>query len=113
MPYIHTKTNTKISPEKEVVLKTELGKAIALIPGKTERWLMLNFTDNERMWFAGDDAPTDILEVELLGSASDSEYDLLTAKLTEIVSAELEIDPARVYIKYEELEHWGWNSTNF
>lgn len=113
MPYIHTKTNTKISSEKEVALKTELGKAIALIPGKTERWLMLNFTDNERMWFAGDDAPTAILEVELLGSASDSEYDLLTAKLTEIVSAELEIDPARVYIKYEELEHWGWNSTNF
>lgn len=113
MPYIHTKTNTKISPEKEVALKTELGKAIALIPGKTERWLMLNFTDGERIWFAGDNSPAAMLEVELLGSASDSEYDLLTAKLTEIVSAQLEIDPSRVYIKYEELEHWGWNSTNF
>lgn len=113
MPYIHTKTNVKITEEKEIALKSELGKAIALIPGKTERWLMLNFTDSERMWFAGENSPTAILEVELLGSADDSEYDLLTRKLTEIISAELDIDPSRVYIKYEEIEHWGWNSSNF
>ena len=113
MPYIHAKTNTKITAEKEVSLKEKFGKAIELIPGKTERWLMINFTDSERIWFAGDNAPAAIIEVELLGSASDSEYDSLTEKLTEIVSAELEIDPTRVYIKYEEIEHWGWNSSNF
>lgn len=113
MPYIHTKTNVSISVEKEVVLKTEFGKAISLIPGKSERWLMLNFTDSEHIWFAGDNSPAAMLEVEIFGKASDLAYDSLTQKLTEIISAELAISPSRVYVKYEEIEHWGWNSSNF
>ncbi len=113
MPYIHTKTNATISVEKEALLKKQFGNAISLIPGKSERWLMLNFTDSERIWFAGDDSPAAMLEVELFGGASDSAYDLLTDKLTQIVSDELGIDPTRIYIKYEEIEHWGWNSANF
>lgn len=113
MPYIHTKTNTKISIEKEIVLKTEFGKAISVIPGKSERWLMLNFTDSERIWFAGDDSPAAMLEVEIFGGATDSAYDSLTEKLTEIVSTELGIESSRIYVKYEEIEHWGWNSANF
>ncbi len=113
MPYIHTKTNVKISDEKEVVLKTEFGKAISIIPGKSERWLMLNFTDSERLWFAGDDSPSAMIEVEIFGGTSETVYDSLTAKLTEIVSAELGIEPSRVYVKYEEIDHWGWNSANF
>lgn len=113
MPYIHTKTNVAVSAEKEFKLKAELGKAISIIPGKSEHWLMLNFTENERMWFAGDDSPCAMLEVELFGSTSDSVYDSLTEKLTEIISDELGISPSRVYVKYEEIDHWGWNSVNF
>lgn len=113
MPYIHTKTNVAISAEKEAVLKTEFGKAISLIPGKSEQWLMLDFTDNERIWFAGDNSPAAMLEVEVFGKASDSAYDLLTEKLTDIISAELGIESSRVYVKYDEIDHWGWNSANF
>ena len=32
---------------QEFKLKAELGKAISIIPDKSERWLMLNFTENE------------------------------------------------------------------
>ncbi len=113
MPYIHTKTNVTISGENEIALKNEFGKAITLIPGKSERWLMLNFTDGERMWFAGDNSPAAMLEVELFGGADDAAYDSLTEKLTEIVSTQLNIESSRVYVKYEEIEHWGWNSGNF
>lgn len=113
MPYIHTKTNIKITKEKEVSLKSAFGNAISLIPGKSERWLMLNFTDSERLWFAGESSPAAMLEVELFGRTTDAAYDSLTEKLTEIVSAELGIDPSRVYVKYEEIKHWGWNSANF
>ena len=113
MPYIHTKTNIEITKDKELILKNEFGKAISLIPGKSERWLMLNFTDNERIWFAGEDTPTAMLEVEIFGGANESAYDALTARLTDIISAELNIAPSRVYVKYEEIEQWGWNSANF
>jgi len=113
MPYIHTKTNVDITMDKELTLKKEFGKAISLIPGKSERWLMLDFTDSERMWFSGENSPAAMLEVEIFGAVNESAYDALTARLTEIVSAELGISPARVYVKYEEIEHWGWNSSNF
>ncbi len=113
MPYISTKTNVTISKDKEIALKTAFGKAIEKIPGKTENWLMLDFYDSQRMWLAGDNTPTAMLEVELFGSASDSAYDALTAELTDIVSSELSIEPSRIYIKYEEIDHWGWNGNNF
>ena len=99
--------------EQELSLKTAFGKAIELIPGKSERWLMLSFSDNERMWFVGDDAPLAYLSVKLFGAASDGAYDALTAKLTEIVSAQLNIPSSRIYVKYEEIDHWGWNGSNF
>lgn len=113
MPFIQTKTNVSISKEQEMSLKTAFGKAIELIPGKSERWLMLGFSDNERMWFVGDDAPLAYISVKLFGSASDSAYDALTAKLTEIVSSELGVSALRIYVKYEEIDHWGWNGSNF
>ena len=113
MPFIQTKTNVSVSKEQEISLKAAFGKAIELIPGKSERWLMLSFSDNERMWFVGDDAPLAYLSVKLFGAASDGAYDALTAKLTEIVSAELDIPSSRIYVKYEEIDHWGWNGSNF
>ncbi|MFR5773050.1 MAG: hypothetical protein ACLUE7_07155 [Lachnospirales bacterium] len=39
MPFINVKTNVKISKENEVAIKTMLGEAIALIPGKSENHL--------------------------------------------------------------------------
>ena len=51
MPYIGTHTTVEITPEKEVVLKEKLGKAIEAIPGKAEAWLMCGFEDNCRLWF--------------------------------------------------------------
>ena len=114
MPNIATKVSVEISPEKEVVLKEKLGKAISLLRGKSEAWLMLAFEDNISMYFKGDCTQDyAYLEVSLFGSASDAAYDRLTAALSEIVNEELGIDRANIYIKYEEAEHWGWNGANF
>lgn len=52
MPFINVKTNVKISKENEVAIKTMLGEAIALIPGKSEKSLMLSMEES-RMWFRG------------------------------------------------------------
>ena len=43
--------------------------------------------------------------------------DIAAGKMTEIISGiyekELKIKQNRIYIKYEEVEKWGWNGTNF
>ncbi len=113
MPFIHVKTNQKITAAQEQALKTQLGEAIALIPGKTERWLMVQVEDGDRLWFAGSNAPAALLEVQLFGRAQPKDYDRLTAKLTQITADALQIPADRVYIPYAELTQWGWNSENF
>lgn len=113
MPFINTRTSAEISKEQEILLKEKMGKAISLI-GKSESWLMLNFEDNCRLYFKGDNSKNmAIIEVALFGKANNSQYDALTEKLTQEVSEVLKIDPSNVYIKYEEVEHWGYNGFNF
>lgn len=114
MPFISTKTNVTISKEKEAEIKKKLGKAIELIPGKSESWLMLSFEDQCTLYFKGDgDKPIAYVEVKLFGSASAGAYDKLTASITDILSGELDIAPNQIYVKYEEVSHWGWNGHNF
>lgn len=114
MPFINTKTNVSITSEKEKNLKTKLGQAISIIRGKSESWLMLNFEDNSRLYFRGDgDTPCAFIEVKIYGSASSQEYNDLTDKITEIISSELDISPSQIYVKYEEVEYWGYSGHNF
>ena len=113
MPYIETKTNVKITTDREKKLKEEFGKAIALLPGKSERWLMLSFAGESVMYFQGSPDGCAMLEVKIYGKASASSLDSLTGRLTGIVSDVLGVSPDRVYIKYEECANWGWNGSNF
>ena len=113
MPYIATSTNVSISSRRRESIKERMGKAIEIIPGKTEGWLMLSFRDNVSMFFKGEDEPCAICQVKLFGSASEENYASLTEALTEILGDELDIDPDRIYITYEEIGVWGWNGGNF
>ena len=114
MPYISTKTNIELAKEKQDALAAEYGRIISLVPGKTERWLMLSFDDKISMYFSvKGDEPMAYIELSLFGGASDAAYDKLTAAICDAVSAETGIAPANIYVKYEEAEHWGWNGSNF
>jgi phenylpyruvate tautomerase PptA (4-oxalocrotonate tautomerase family) len=114
MPYIRTTVSKELTDANKESLKVKLGEAIALIPGKSEAWLMLTFEDNMDMYFKGSCSEEyAYLEVSLFGTTSDAAYDRLTAALSEIVNEELGIDRANIYIKYEEADHWGWNGVNF
>lgn len=114
MPFISTKTTKALTTDNERKLKEAYGHAIELLPGKTEKWLMLSFEGGVHMAFHGDDA-SDMayLSVALVGSAPSEAYDKLTARLCEILGEVLGIAPDMIYIKYEEVDHWGWNGINF
>ena len=59
------------------------------------------------------DAPAALVEVSVYGGAEPDAYDALTARVCELLDAVLDIDPARVYVKYAETPNWGWNGGNF
>ena len=56
MPFINSKVSVTINEEQEKALKTRLGQAIALIPGKSESWLMTGFEDNYHLYFRGENS---------------------------------------------------------
>ena len=114
MPFIDTKLNIRLSQEKEAILKQKLGEAISFFAGKSEYWLMLNFTDNCRMWFRGyNQFPIAMVEVKLFGTADEDTCNSMTGAICKLFAKELDISPDHVYVKYEFVDRWGWNGENF
>ena len=114
MPYIATKTSAKITDEQKSALTRAFGEAITLIKGKSERWLMLDFSAERSMAFRGTSCEhTCMVEVSLFGKATQKEYSALTAKICEIIAEVLGVSPERTYVKYSEIDTWGYNGENF
>ncbi|PXV85671.1 macrophage migration inhibitory factor (MIF) [Lachnotalea glycerini] len=114
MPYISTKTNVEISKEKEIAMKERFGRAIELIPGKSENWLMCAFDGGQSMYFRGDGSNNiAFIEVKIFGKSTKEAYQALTKKITEIISEELLVSTDKIYVKYEEVSIWGWDGSNF
>lgn len=114
MPYINTASNVEITKEQEMAIKTKLGEAIELIPGKSENWLMCGFESEKPLYFRGKgDENIAFIEVKIFGKSTKEAYNKLTKKITEIVSEELVISPDKIYVKYEEVSVWGYNGNNF
>lgn len=114
MPFINTKVNVSLTKEQEISLKEKFGKAIECIPGKTEAWLMCAFEKDVSMYFKGDgESKMAFVEVKIFGKAQESAFAALTKAITDILSAELNLQPDHIYVKYEEVDHWGWNGRNF
>ena len=114
MPCMQWKTNVSITSVQEETLRAALGEAIALIPGKSESWLMLSFEPETRMAFRGRaDEPVAFIAVDLYGGAPDAACDKLTARLCALAESVLGVAPDHVYVRYLATDQWGWNGANF
>lgn len=113
MPFINSKISIKITKEQEEKIKTRLGQAISLIPGKSETWLMVGFEDEYSLYFKGKSGEIAFIEVKIFGKAPKNAYDDLTAAICDIYNEEIGIDKDKIYVKYEEVENWGFNGSNF
>lgn len=114
MPFIDSKVSIKIDDNERKLIKTMLGEAIKIIPGKSEAWLMLGFEDEYKMYFRGDDSePIAFIEVSVFGGENSSAFDKLTNKICEIYNEVLGISKDHIYVKYNAVSNWGWNGNNF
>lgn len=114
MPFINSKVTLPLKEEQKEIIKKELGNAIALIPGKSETWLMVGFEDRCSLYFRGEKKEkAAFVEVKIFGKATEEAYSQLTARICQIYETILTIPQDSIYVKYEEAEHWGWNGSNF
>lgn len=113
MPFIDSKITLPVSQEKRETIKSELGKAISIL-NKPESFLMIGFEDNYDLYMAGKKLDKGAyVEVSLLGSASKTAYEDMTAKICELYERELGIPGSAIYVKYHGVSEWGWNGQNF
>lgn len=114
MPFMISRVSVPISREQEIELKTGLGKAIELVPGKSEQYLLLGFEDKYRLWLRGDDSePVAYIEANIFGNEDHAGYDAFTFRVTEIFHEVLGISPDHIYISYTDIPDWGVSGMNF
>ncbi|MBQ1388403.1 MAG: hypothetical protein IIY78_02140 [Clostridia bacterium] len=112
MPFINCKLNVDITKEQEIELKDEFGRAISLIPGKSETWLMVNIEPRCALYFRGsNEKPTAMINVIVYGKANPTAYDSLTARFNTILSQVCGIKD--MYVSYQETSNFGYNGSNF
>ena len=114
MQYINSKVTVSLSEDKVNKLKEELGKIICDIPGKSENFLMVGFEDNYTLYFKGEKLKLGaFIEVKIFGKTSKDSLNTMTKHLCELFTRELGIPGEAIYVKYEEVDNWGWNGSNF
>lgn len=108
MPFIDVRVSSPISSAQEAALKEGLGRAIGLIPGKSESSLMVQFTEGCRLWFGGaQDSPIAMVNVMLYGACSREACEKFSQAA--IALLERELSAKTVYCKFEEVPNWFWN----
>lgn len=87
MPFIKTKVSCKINKAQEEEIKSRMEKAIELVPGKSEEYLLLEFESGWHLWLRGNNTePIAYIEAAIFGNELHYGYDKFTAKVTEIIS---------------------------
>lgn len=114
MPCIQLSVSSRLTDENKVHIKSCLGKAIEILPGKTESWLMVIFHDDADIYFKGNqEALSAFVDVSIYGNDNGRAFNDLTEAICDILNEELGIKADRVYVKYSSTQHWGWNGGNF
>ena len=106
MPFIDVRATETIGPEQEQTLKARLGEAIGLIPGKSEGSLMIQFSDNCRLWFGGQQGNFVFVNVMLYGAAEKRDYEMFQGAVIPVLEEVLGCE--KVYLKFEEVPNWFW-----
>lgn len=113
MPFIDCRTCAPLAQEVRERIKTRFGQAISALK-KPESYLMVGFTDEYELWFAGKRAEKGAyVAVSLFGSAAPADCERMTALICTILQEEANVDPAQTYVTYHPVENWGWNGSDF
>lgn len=113
MPFINVKTSAKLSEQVKLEIENQLTSSISLLPGKTSNYFMCAVEDNISMMFHGDKQPAAFVEVKIFGSSTREAYTNLTAKICDILEENAGVSPDFCYVKFEEVENWGFNKRLF
>jgi hypothetical protein len=109
MPYLSVNIGKKLEAAQKEKLKTEFGRLITIIPGKTEPDLMLNIQDTDAMYIAGAQTPCAYIDLRVYTKTTEEAKKRFTGETFALLTREFGIPPERQYMTIAEYENWGYD----
>ena len=105
MPFVAVHATMPINEAKMDTLQKEIGRIIALIPGKTIDNCMTKIEGGAHMFMSGKPANSVFCEVRMFGIAPKESKVKVSVELDTLFKQELGAD--KVYTNYIESDEWG------
>lgn len=108
MPFLMAKVNVPVDAAQEIKLKSWLGKAIELLPGLSEEYLLFGIEGDYRFYLRGNSKELiAYIEFSVFGREDHVGYENFSAAVTKIFFDVLKIPPQNIYIKFSDLAAWS------
>ena len=112
MPFMKVKLSCPLSLKAEMELKSRLGKAVSLIPGKQEDCLLIDFEADCRLWLGGSNLESvAYIETDVFENETHFGYEDFSSCVTSAFSEILGIRQDHIFIKFEDIAAWAANGT--
>ncbi len=114
MPYLKIQTNLPLTRKAERTILKDASALVASELDKPESLVMVALQPDTAMLFAGSDDPVAFLELKSVGLPGKKTKKLSQA-LCVLIEEHLGIVPARVYVKFIDVNRgmWGWKGDVF
>jgi len=109
MPYIHITTSKTLDSVQKEQIKSELGKLVLIIPGKSEEVLMVAFCDGAKLFYAGKNKENAaFVAINTHGSCGFDEKKRLTEEVFALMQKVVGVAKENMFLTISEYSHWGF-----
>jgi phenylpyruvate tautomerase PptA (4-oxalocrotonate tautomerase family) len=108
MPVINLNLSVRLTEAQREAIKGELGQHIALIPGKSEEYLMVLYNDGQLLSFRGQwDLPCGYVDVRMKGDIDQTHKTDLANAIFDLLETTAHIPREQLYISFLDYEYFG------
>lgn len=108
MPLINLQVSFSLSHEDKDNIAKELGRLISLMPGRSEKYLMVSIKDEYAYYLAGVKLErAAFMDLRLLGHESEEGQEKFVVEAQASLSKLLDIPIGNIYTNILEMPHWG------
>ena len=111
MPYIAVNVTGTLTREQKLAIKSGLGEKISIIPGKIEKALMVDISENHTMFMGGEERPLAFVDVRCYGETELQYKTEFTEAVFEILQSATELTARDIYLNHTDFANWGTRGT--
>jgi phenylpyruvate tautomerase PptA (4-oxalocrotonate tautomerase family) len=106
MPLIQIDISKEITKEQKEAIKSEAGRLIGILPGKSEKVLMVIIREGSNMYFRGKAEDCAFIEAKLFHESPIDSKSEFAKKFCEAISEILKIETGNIFMVFAEYANW-------